>query len=67
MNAVSYRQVDGDVFIEAGDMAEMVISKDNTIALLSTVLNAIRVENDAEKMALAAKVCMAHLGRARFG
>jgi len=58
-------QSDGNVFIEANDIV-MIVRGASTMALLSTVLTAVRIEGDTEKMRACAMMCMATLGRSRF-
>ena len=68
---VSYSQRDGDVVLaihsEHPDGAEVVIDHDSIMALLQSVMTALRVGNyDADTLNAAAMVCKANLmGRLR--
>lgn len=56
-------QGDGTVFLDGEhEDITLVVDKDNTLALLSTVLNAIRIEDDTDKKRACRMLCKAMLG-----
>lgn len=63
MEADMVSQQEGYVFATVLPDTEVVMTP---FPLLQVVLSAIRVRGDQSEMDLAAKVCMSHLGRARF-
>ncbi len=58
----SVRQDEGDVFITCEPDDTIVVPREDTIKLLIVVLAAIRIEGNAEKLDIAAKVCKSQLG-----
>jgi hypothetical protein len=63
----SIQQFDGLVFIDGASSAvgsiTIVVRKDDTMAVLSALLQAIKIERDTEKMSACFKMCKAFLGR----
>ncbi len=65
--AGAIHQIDGSVYVGSEDgEVEIYLKPSDVLALLSVLMTALRVEGDTEKMTVAAKVCMSHLGRGRF-
>ena len=64
---VSYSQNNGELVIELPDQARVVVDRENIMALLQSVMTALRVGNyDADTLNAAAMVCKASLmGRLR--
>jgi hypothetical protein len=63
MEADLVSQQDGYVFATVLPDTEVVMTP---FPLLQIVLAAIKARGNADELDLAAKVCMSHLGRARF-